>query len=37
MKLAQLKVSDFTDLLASLEPAPGGGSTAAWKGRSARR
>ena len=32
MKLAQLKVSDFTDLLASLEPAPGGGSTAALEG-----
>lgn len=32
MKLIEMKVSEFTDVLSSLEPAPGGGSTAALEG-----
>ena len=32
MKLADLKVAEFIDLLASDAPAPGGGSAAALEG-----
>ena len=32
MKLVEMKVNEFVDLMASDEPAPGGGSAAALEG-----